>query len=227
MQLIIPRRKAVKDRRVVQCLAVLAVVLLVIGVSGLSGAQAQTATVSSSQAPAVKAPAPVKAPAFPNAPAGTAYLTVTGSALKPRASDITFATVTGSSAAIYCTGTGTSYPVFNTPVHLPQGTVVNYLRMYFYDNDPAYYCTGYFSVYDLLGNVVQEWSASSPTGSVGTGLVDAIINHTIDNTQYTYLLNWVPTNSLSAPNSNLQLRSLQLNYAPPPSANKAVVIPLY
>ena len=142
-----------KDRRVMQLLAALAVVLLVISVSGLSGAQAQTAAVSPSQAPAVKAPAPVTAPAFLNAAPGDAVLSVAGSLLKPIASDIAFNTriIPEGWEGLYCTGTGASFVCFNTPVDLPQGTVVKSLRMYFYDNDPVYFCVGFFTIYDLNG----------------------------------------------------------------------------
>ncbi len=146
-----------KDHRVGQVLVALAVVLLVIGLSGLSGAQAQTAAVSSREGPVAKAPAPVKAPSLANFAAGDAVLSVTGSALRPRASDITFA-ATGDGGGIYCTGTGGSHQVFNTPLDLPQGTLVKSLRMYFYDNDISAACYGFFTIYDLNGNFVSEWS---------------------------------------------------------------------
>lgn len=80
-----------KDQRVAGFLMVLVLVLSLIGVSGLSGAQAQTAAVSPSQAPAVKAPAPVTAPAFPNAAPGDAVMSVAGSLLKPTSSNVAFA----------------------------------------------------------------------------------------------------------------------------------------
>jgi hypothetical protein len=201
---------------------VLVLVLSLIGVFGLSGAQAQTVTVSPSKGQAVKAPAPVKAPAFPNAVSGDAVLTVTGSALRPRASDITFG-ATPSGGGIYRTSVATSLPVFNTPLDLPQGTVVKSVRMYFNNTDPSNVCYGVFTCYDLYGNWVAEWWA---TGAAGSGLTFADsgpINHTIDYTQYTYLLNWVSWAATDA----IQLLGLQLYYTPSPlAAPKAVVIPL-
>jgi hypothetical protein len=117
--------------------------------------------------------------------------------------------------------------LFNTPVHLPQGTLVKSLRMYFRDVDPVHYCGGYFYVTDLLGLGVTYWSAYSPVGAVDLGHADSpAINHTIDNTQYVYMLAWRPSETDSAYGLDLQLRSLQLNYTPAPSANKTVVIPL-
>lgn len=212
-----------KDHRVAEFLLVSILVICIIGVSGPSGAQDQTVTVSSSPGQVEKSPAPVNAPPFTNLAPGDAVLTVTGSALRPRASDITFASI-GSGGGIYCTGTGTSFVVFNTPLNLPQGTLVKSLRMYFYDSDPSQVCYGVVTQYDLFGNFVHEWWATSPTGSVGAGYADSpAINHTIDNTQYSYLLNWVPV----VYNSNMQLRALQLNYKPSPSASsKVAVIPL-
>lgn len=157
-----------KDQRVAGFLMVLVSVLSLIGVSGLVGAQAQTAAVSSNNGQVVKSPPPVHAPPPPNFAPGDAVLTGTGSALRPRASDINF-TVIGSGSGIYCTGKGSSYVVFNTPLDLPQGTLVKSLRMYYYDADPFSSCNSYFTVYDLNGNFVTEWTAASPTGSVGVG----------------------------------------------------------
>jgi len=212
-----------KDRRVMQLLAALAVVLLVISVSGLSGAQAQTAAVSPSQAPAVKAPAPVTAPAFPNAAPGDAVMSVVGSLLKPTSSNVAFAV--SMEGGLYCAGN--VVVLFNTPVNLPQGTLVKSLRMYFYDVDPLHYCEGFFYWSNLNGSSGGYGVAYSPVGALGVGHADSdAINHTIDNTQYSYGLAWRASESDSAYGLDLQLRSLQLNYTPPPSANKTVVIPL-
>jgi hypothetical protein len=208
-----------KDRRVAGFFMVLALVIIIIGVAGPIGAKDQDPALSSSEGPVVGAPAAPKAPAVTLA-ATDAVLSVTGSALRPRTSNTTF-NVISSGGGIYAVA-GSSFEVFNTPVHLPKGAQVKSLRLYFYDADPSASCYAWFSVYNLNGDLVTEWSAMSPAGSVGAGFADsAAFNHTIDNTQYTYLLNWRP-NLLG---SNMQLRGLQLTFTPPPG--RAAVIPMY
>lgn len=83
--------------------------------------------------------------------------------------------------------------------------------MYYYDTS-ASNTTGWFTVYDLYGNIVQEWSVSS-SGDVGYSFSDsAVIDHTIDHSTYAYLLNWRP----NATGSTLQLCGFRVFYTPPP-----------
>jgi hypothetical protein len=196
-----------------------ALVLIIIGVSGPIGAQDQAPAASSAKGPVASAPAAPKAAAVTLAATDAIY-NVTGSALRPRTSDTTF-DVIASGGGIYAVA-GNANEVFNTPVHLPKGAQAKMLRMYFYDSDATHSCYAWFTVYGLNGNIVTEWSAVSSYGSVGDGYADsAAFNHTIDPTQYTYLLNWRPT----VLGTNMQLRALQLTYTPPPG--RAAVIPMY
>ena len=125
----------------------------------------------------------------PNAALPTTYLRVTGSVFKPRRSDVDWAN-SGQGGSVYASAGNTS-TWWNTPVYLPQGTVIRYVRMYYYDNS-ASNCWGYFTVYDLDGDIVQEWGVSS-SGTPGDSWDDtANINHTIDYSSYSYVLNWQP-----------------------------------
>ena len=62
---------------------------------------------------------------------------------------------------------------------LPQGSWVDTMRMY-YNDTSATDSTAWFTVYDLYGNIVQEWAVNS-SGNSGNGFNDtALISHTID-----------------------------------------------
>lgn len=114
---------------------------------------------------------------------------VTGSALKPRENDVSYS-VAGTGACTYVTS-GDASTVWNTDPGLPDGTVVRTLRMY-YNDTSASNSTAWFTVYDLYGSIVQEWSVST-SGSSGNSFSDsAAINHTINYAAYNYLLNWRP-----------------------------------
>lgn len=117
-------------------------------------------------------------------------LRITGAGLRPRENDVSWA-AGGEGGCLYVTA-GDASTIFNTPVYLPQGAVVNSLRMY-YDDTSGSDSVAFFTVYDLYGSIVQEWSVSS-SGNTGNGFSDsAVINHTIDYDVYNYLVNYRPT----------------------------------
>ncbi|MBN1641111.1 MAG: hypothetical protein JXA09_07735 [Anaerolineae bacterium] len=145
-----------------------------------------------------------------------AYLRVAGSALRPRESNVGW----DSSASGGClfASSGDMYTVFNTPVYLPQGATVKYMRLY-YNDTSASNANAWFSVYDLYGDLVAEWNASS-SGNTGEDYrTTSEFTHTVDYDQYSYLLNWRP-NDLG---SDMQVCGFRLYYRAPPGA---VYLPL-
>jgi hypothetical protein len=134
---------------------------------------------------------------------------VTGSALRPRENDVSY-TVASDGGCIYVSA-GDANTVWNTPVTLPQGSHIDTLRMY-YDDTSASNSSAWFSVYDLYGSIVNEWSVSS-SGNSGNSFNDSsLISHTIDYSVYSYLLNWRPIVS----GSGFQLCGFRIFYEPPP-----------
>ena len=130
-------------------LALLAAFGLSPRVAAQSGAEAWT---SSAEAPAGTAleqlsPAdhPVAAQDDVLAPEALISWRVTGSALKPRENDVSYAT-NSSGACTYVTA-GDASTVWNIPVILPQGTEVDTLRMYYYDTSGSN-SSAWFTVYD-------------------------------------------------------------------------------
>ena len=142
------------------------------------------------------------------APDGLVSLRFAGSTLKPRETNVSY-TVGTDGACTYVTA-GSNFTVWNVETGLPNGAVVDTLRMYFYDTN-ASDSTGWFTIYDLYGTIVQEWSVSS-TGNFGNSFTDsAQINHTIDYSIYSYVLNWRP----NVTGSTMQLCGFRIFYSPP------------
>lgn len=103
-----------------------------------------------------------------------------------------------------------AFDAFNTPIWLPQGATVNQLRMY-YNDTSASNSTAWFTVYNLYGVTVDEWSVNS-SGSSGLGFNDSpVIDHKIDYNLYSYLLNWRPV----VAGTTMQLCGFRIFYEAP------------
>jgi hypothetical protein len=117
-------------------------------------------------------------------------LRIPGSALRPRASNVEY--LSSISGGCLYASSGITHTVFNAPVFLPQDATVRAVRMYYHDTNEDIDSIGWFTVYDLYGNLVEEWGVSSQ-GSAGNGFNDtAIFTHTIDYSLHSYLVNWRP-----------------------------------
>jgi hypothetical protein len=155
-------------------------------------------------------PMPAIAQGNPNAPAWNASIRFAGSTLRPRTSGVGYDT-NGYGGCIYATS-GSASVVWNLPLALPNGAKVEWLRMYYYDNDTTHAMNGWFSKYDLYGNLTDEWVVNSD--DKGNYYNDVLITptETIDYGSFSYVLNWRP----NAANSNLQLCGFRLFYTVPP-----------
>lgn len=148
-------------------------------------------------------------PDVPDAPDVIVSWRVIGSALKPREDDVSY-TVNTNGSCTYVSS-GDTFTVWNITPMLPQGAVVDTLRIYYNDTN-ASNSTAWFTVYDLYGAIVDEWSVST-SGNTGNSFNDSdTINHTIDHSLYAYLLNWRPNVS----GSTMQLCGFRVFYTPPP-----------
>ncbi len=164
--------------------------------------------------PSIPEGSPVKVEPMPmiklgntNAPAWNASIRFAGSTLRPRTSGIGYDTNNGG-GCIYATS-GDPAVVWNLSLNLPNGVKVEYLRMYYYDADPAKATIGWLTKYDLLGDIVNEWGVSSEDDFVKP-YRDVLITptETIDYSVYSYVLNWQPVTT----NSNLQLCGFRIFY---------------
>jgi hypothetical protein len=131
-------------------------------------------------------------------------LRIVGSALKPRQSGVTWAT-NGSGGCVYATASPST--VWNTPLYLPQGAQVTTLRS-FYDDTSASNFQTWFTIYDLYGAIVDEFSAPS-VGATGQDFNDSLpINHVINYSLYSYAINYRPV----ATGSTLQFCGVRIFY---------------
>lgn len=153
---------------------------------------------------------PIDPEAFgPNAPEALTDFRLSGTVLKPRADDVSYIPTAG--GGCFYASSGNSFRIFNAPVTLPQGSEILAVRMY-YDDTSASNSRGWFSVYDLYGDLVDEWSVDS-VGNSGNGFNDTdTINHTIDYASYSYVVNWRPYDL----GSDMQLCGFRIFYEPPP-----------
>jgi hypothetical protein len=136
---------------------------------------------------------------------------VVGSALKPRANDVSYAVSGTNPGCTYATA-GSAATIWGATPDLPQGARVNSLRMYFDDTNVSFNSLGWFTIYDLFGDVAQEWSVGS-SGSSGFSFNDtATISHTVNYDFYSYQIHWRPT----VATGNLGLCGFRLFYEPPP-----------
>jgi hypothetical protein len=142
---------------------------------------------------------------------GYSSLRVAGSAMRPRDNDVDWAHGYPGEGCTFASS-GISARCWTTPLYLPQGSTVKNLRMYFNDTSAAN-SEGWFTVYDLYGEVVDEWSVQS-SGSGGTGLRGSIeFTHTIDYDSYSYVLKWRPNDT----GVEMQLCGFRIFYYPPTS----------
>jgi hypothetical protein len=162
-----------------------AALLAAVAVQAQDSSSAEPADVAAAEL-AVVAAAPVPEPADLGV---LRSLRVAGSVLRERTS--TDGTAVNTSGGCIYNSSGSSFGVLNTPVFLPNGATVDTLRMYYFDTSGSD-SMGWFTIYDLYGEIVQEFSVSS-TGTLGNSFNDsAPINHVIDHSLYSYVLNWRP-----------------------------------
>jgi len=133
---------------------------------------------------------------------------VAGSTLRPRISSDGVAA--GNSGGCVYNASGSPTGILNVPLQLPAGANVLSYRMYFNDTS-ASNSTAWLTVYDLYGAIVEEYSVSS-TGSTGNSFTDsAQIDHLIDPSVYSYVLNWRPV----VAGATMQLCGFRVFYNPP------------
>ena len=117
------------------------------------------------------------------------YYHVTGSALHPRDSAVEWSTG-GSGGCLYQVS-GDPYVIYNLHEEIPEGARIDYLRIFYYDTS-ASSSYAWVTRYDDTGGLEDITNvASVGTAGYGTALSD-YVGHVVDNTNYSYILNWRP-----------------------------------
>jgi len=162
------------------------------------GASVSTPSVSAIEDPNVKVRAKSTALAFE-------FYSVPGNAFQPNDSSTTYAT--SNIGCRYATG-GASL-TFTTPLSLPAGSTVKYLKLKFYDasvGDSALYITEYGPVASVSFVVTY----SQGTAGAGESLSNQV-THVVDPQNYSYALEWQP----SLANIGQQICGALIAYYPP------------
>jgi len=140
-----------------------------------------------------------------------ASVRIAGSAVRPRESDVEWR-VGGDGGCIYA-ASGDVSTWWNTPVYLPQGSTVKYFRMYYNDQTTLANCHAFFTVYNLYGEIVDEWGISS-TYTGQNYATTSEFTHTVDYEFYSYVVNWRPNTA----GTDMQVCGFRIYYHTPPGA---------
>jgi hypothetical protein len=136
------------------------------------------------------------------------YLTVSGITFTPRYSTVTFAY--GYNGCVTLTS-GAGY--LNTSFDLPQGSSIQYLRLFYDVTDPAATITSWLTTYNpQTESTSDRASVFSPSGGPGLGTaLSGKVDHTVEKSTYSYTL----IASFSAAASNVRFCGLRIAYYPP------------
>jgi hypothetical protein len=136
------------------------------------------------------------------------YVHVAGSALRPRDSSVEWGT-SGSGGCLYNVSGSTSV-IFNVHLDIPDGSRIDYLRIYYYDDDTTNNSRAWVTSYDDEGGLTDVVTVASD-GDTGYGtMLSAEIAHVVDMLNNSYVLNWRPYAS-----GNMALCGLRVAYRLP------------
>ncbi len=142
------------------------------------------------------------------------YYQVAGATLKGRDS-VTGYAYDGLGCTHTTSGTGTQR-ILNTEMAIPDGSVIKYLRVYYYDANPANGVEGFITRYTpgtATNDLVHVGSSDAFAGGYGF-VVSQEITETVNNTSYAYtLIGWPDANS-----ANNRICGLRVAYYLPFSA---------
>ncbi|MCB0334156.1 MAG: collagen-like protein, partial [Bdellovibrionales bacterium] len=143
----------------------------------------------------------------PAGPGLQSPLSFNGATFRPRHGSVDWST---SSSCVYQSG-GTFNSVFNLALSLPNGATIDSFKYFYFDSSSTYDTELYLTVYDLSGVFHDEWDLIS-SGSSGDGVAErSDINHVVDNSLYTYVLNW---RGRVAAGSQVKLCGVQVYFTP-------------
>ena len=134
------------------------------------------------------------------------YEYVAGATFTPRTSVVEWRYPGG--GCIYATSN--PLQILNLPLSLPQGSRIDYLRIFFYDTS-ADQSDAWITIYDGAGGFTDlTHVASTGTAGYGTAL-SPFVGHVVNNANQSYVLNWRP----NVAGSSMQLCGLRVAYRLP------------
>ena len=138
------------------------------------------------------------------------YFRAAGSTLRPRNSSYEYAS-DSSGGCLYLTSGDPEKALFNIPMSLPDGAIIKYFRVYYYDKSTSVNGSGWITRYDNTGNSGDVWILHT-SGDAGYGAaMSTLIDHEVDTVNYSYVLNWRPR----VIGENMRVCGLRVNYIVP------------
>jgi hypothetical protein len=133
------------------------------------------------------------------------YVFVAGSTFRPRASSTTWAY-----PGVGCINAASGNEIFTSPLHLPQGSRIDYVRLYYRDtsaNDSSAWLTSYSAA-----GAFADVTTVSSVGSSGYGSnLSPLVEHVVNNASLSYTLNWRANQT----GSSMQLCGMRVAYRLP------------
>ena len=187
-----PRNK----RSLLAVILVLLALLTVTGAAGASGGSEAAAPVDSLDSPVESGRG------FSNT---FHYKYVAGATLSPRDSSSGW-----DYSGVGCVSRASGSELFNIHLGLPDGSRIDYLRIYYYDTS-ASNSTAWVTSYNSTGGFSDITSVLS-AGSAGYGTqLSSYVGHVVNNASSSYVLNW----SASQNGSSMRLCGLRVAYRTP------------
>ena len=138
------------------------------------------------------------------------YFRAAGSTLRPRNSSYAYAT-DPSGGCLYLTSGDAEKALFNIPMPLPDGAIIKYFRVYYYDDTLSADGSGWITRYDNTGNSGDIWTLKT-SGEAGYGTaISTLIDHEVDTASFSYVLNWRPR----LIGDSMRLCGMRVNYIVP------------
>ncbi|MEZ4769966.1 MAG: hypothetical protein R2844_16225 [Caldilineales bacterium] len=134
------------------------------------------------------------------------YEYVSGSALRPRDSSSGW-----DYSGTGCVSRSSGSELFNINLSLPEGSRIDYLRIYYYDTSGSNDSRAWITTYNASGGYSDITTVTS-TGSGGYGTrLSSYLGHIVDNASNSYVLNW----NANQNGSGMRLCGLRVAYRTP------------
>jgi hypothetical protein len=133
------------------------------------------------------------------------YVFVAGSSFTPRDSSTTWAY-----PGVGCINAASGNAIFSLALHLPQGSRIDYLRLYYHDSS-ANNSSAWVTTYDAAGAFTDLTTVSSAGNSGYGSNLSPLVEHVVNNASRAYTLNWQANQT----GSSMQLCGMRVAYRVP------------
>lgn len=138
------------------------------------------------------------------------YFRAAGSTFRPRNSSFAYAS-DSSGGCLYLTSGDPDKALFNISMPIPDGAIIKYFRVYYYDATLSADGLSWITRYDNEGKATDIWTLNT-SGEAGYGTaMSTVIDHAVDTASFSYVLNWRPR----VIGESMRLCGMRVNYMVP------------